>query len=213
MFKFLSIGFAVIVLAGCSQFGELSQRPRQWQHWQEAQQQLVSWDMHARSVVILAGGVYYVGLNWRRDDSGMVLLIEAPFGQGVFRIESSSAIPPLHQLFLPDGQVYQNRSAAALLEQAIGWSIPISGLEFWIRGLPQPDSRYTKQFSPQGQLKSIRQDGWSISYLDYFDGKESIHLPRRLELMREDITLKLVIENWQSVAKQSSPLLEFPDFN
>ena len=31
--------------------------------------------------------------------------------------------------------------------------------------------------------------------------------------MREDITLKLVIENWQSVAKQSSPLLEFPDFN
>lgn len=213
MLRFFAIGFAAMLLAGCSQLGGLGQEPGRWQQWQQAQQQLASWDMHARAVVILQDGVYHVGLNWQRDSRGMILLIEAPFGQGVFRIESSATTPPIYQLFLPDGRILQNQSAEALLEQAIGWSIPISGLEFWVRGLPQPGSRYMHRSSTQARLKSIKQDGWTINYLDYFDQQESTSLPRRLQLLRDDITLKLVIERWQGGAGQSSPALEFPEFN
>ena len=165
-----------------------------------------SWDIHARAALTLKGEAYNIGLSWQRDADRFMLLLEAPFGQGVFRIDG--AVGDSYRLRLPDGQIFSNATPEALLEDVIGWSLPISGLEYWIRGVPQPDAEFSHRIDARGRARSISQDRWTIDYLDYFDAAPEPQLPRRIKLSRDDLTLKLVIERWQqSEAEQDEPLI------
>ena len=216
MTRFLLIGLAGLLLAGCSQFGGVADREQaqqEWVRWQQSVQQIEIWDVHARAVAILPGAFYHVGIRWQRDRKGYVILLEAPFGQGAFRVESTPESSRPYRLSLPDGQVYENESAEALLDQVIGWSIPISGLEYWIRGIPRPESDYSHLVGADGRLKSLQQDGWSIHYRDYFSAQDSPQLPRRIQLVHSDLTLKLVVERWQQSENDESPSELFPEFN
>ena len=208
--------FAVSVIAGCSQFSSLSdeQRAQAQALWTSQQQALASydrWDMHFRAVIKLETEVYNIGIRWQQDAGNFEMLLEAPFGQGVFRIESS--VGDVYRLQLPDGRVFENLTAEALLEDVIGWSLPISGLEYWIRGMPRPVSDYLHRVSRDGRTRAITQDRWTISYLDYFDEPQYPRLPRRVELVSDAITVKLVVERWQSSTQDVTPSDLFPEFN
>ena len=61
---------------------------------------------------------------------------------------------------------------------------------------------------------TINQDDWNISYVEYFDAQESIPaLPRRIRLVSEKVTLKLIVEHWQQPSFDASPSELFPSFN
>ena len=139
------------------------------------------------------------------------MLLEAPFGQGVFRIDRPAA--GQYRLRLPDGREFINRSPEALLEEVVGFALPISGLEFWIRGLPHPGSEYRHRLDADGRARLISQDDWDIDYLDYFAAAPEPPLPRRLRLTRDELTLRLVIERWQPATVEAAPSDLFPEFN
>ncbi len=210
MNRFIFTAVLLLVLAGCGSKG--GPTPALEQRWQERQLTLAAvqeWNLRARAVLRLEGEAYQVGLNWRRDAERFVLLLEAPFGQGVIRIDRDPA--GSYRLGLPDGRVYRNSSVEALLDELLGWSIPISGLEYWIRGLPRPDSDYTRRTAGEGATRSLRQDRWDIDYLDHFAVAPG--LPRRINLARDGVALRLVVEHWQpETVEEPEPGL-FPEFN
>ena len=204
-----------VALGACSGLRtqpEDASRQARWAEQQDAAAAVRQWDMYARAVLRLDREAYNIGIRWQRDAGGrFMMLLEAPFGQGVFRIDATP--PDAYELLLPDGQRYVNSSAEALLDDAVGWSLPISGLDFWIRGLPQPSGARVLRLDAEGRARSIRQDGWDIVYLDYFDNDREAALPRRLQLQNETITLKLAIERWQRVQTDASDAELFPSFN
>lgn len=182
-----------------------------WHSRQQAAAAFDSWDLRARVALRFEEEAYYVGLSWRRDAETFRLLLEAPFGQGVFRIYAPG--DGSYRLRLPDGRELANRSPEALLEDVTGWSLPISGLEYWIRGMPQPGGSYSRRIDVQGRARSIRQDRWTISYIDYFDDEPEPQLPRRIKLNRDEMTLKLAIERWQAESGEAESQDLFPEFN
>jgi outer membrane lipoprotein LolB len=212
--RLLFLACAAVAIAGCSQFGGLADEQQAQERWAARQQALLdfdSWDIHARAAIKLKREAYNIGIRWQRQAENSTILLEAPFGQGVFRIESSTG--GTYRLRLPDGRVSANSTAEALLEQMIGWSLPISGLEYWIRGVPRPGSDYSHRLDQAGRARSINQDQWVIDYLDYFVGQEDPQLPRRIKLVSETVTLKLVIERWQQPEIEDRPADIFPVFN
>ena len=214
MIRLIFIGLALVGLAGCSQLGgpgESSAREQQWQQWQQALQAYDEWDLHARAVVTLPGEVYHVGLQWRRSPNDLLLLLEAPFGQGVIRIESGSG--GLYRLSLPDGRVYLNHSPGKLLEDVIIWPIPVDSLDYWIRGMPRPDADYSRFIDGAGLTSQLVQDGWTIKYQEYTAESDGPTLPRRMRLANDDLQLRLVVDQWQAelVGDDQSEL--FPEFN
>ena len=214
MFRLLFLACIALAIAGCSQSGRLADKQRAQELWAARQQALLdfdTWDVHARAAIKLETGGYNIGIRWRRQAENSTILLEAPFGQGVFRIESDSS--GKYRLRLPDGRVFESDSAEALLEDMIGWSLPVSGLEYWIRGMPRPGSDYTHRLDDGGRARSISQDKWSISYLDYLEPRENLKLPRRVRLENDDLTLKLIIERWQEPVIDASPSDLFPTFN
>jgi outer membrane lipoprotein LolB len=213
-FRFVFYAAVVLAAAGCMRPGGLSdddEAQRLWASRQQAVAALDSWDIHARAALTLKGEAYNIGLNWERTSDRFMLLLEAPFGQGVFRIDGDVGGP--YRLRLPDGQVFTNATPEALLEEVVGWSLPIGGLEFWIRGIPQPGADYRPRLDASGRARSIRQDSWDISYLDYFDAQPAPQLPRRIKLSRDELTLKLVIERWQQTEIEPDTSDLFPEFN
>ena len=210
MYRYIATAVLLLVLAGCGTRGGLA--PDSEQRWQDRQLALMAvedWNLRARAVLRLEGEVYQVGLSWRRDKERFVLLLEAPFGQGVIRIERDPA--DAYRLRLPDGRVFRNDSAEALLDELLGWSIPISGLEYWIRGLPRPESDYSRRAADSGATRSLRQDRWDIDYLDYFAEQPS--LPKRVNLARDGVGLKLVVEHWQPDKVEDNDTGLFPEFD
>jgi outer membrane lipoprotein LolB len=214
LFRFLFLACTAVAIAGCSQFGGLADEQQAQELWAARQQELLdfdAWNIHARAAIRLKGEAYNIGLRWQRQAENSMILLEAPFGQGVFRIETSMG--GTYRLRLPDGRVFENSTAEALLEDMIGWSLPISGLEYWIRGIPRPDSAYSHHLDQGGRARSINQDQWAIGYLDYFVGQEDPQLPRRVKLVSETVTLKLIIERWQQPEIDERPADLFPVFN
>jgi outer membrane lipoprotein LolB len=214
LFRLFFLACIAVAVAGCSQSGRLADKQRAQELWAARQQALLeldNWDIHARAAIKVETGVYNVGIRWQRLADDSTILLEAPFGQGVFRIESDAS--GKYRLRLPDGRVFENSSAEALLDDMIGWSLPISGLEYWIRGLPRPGSDYSHRLDDGGRARSIKQDEWAISYLDYLARQESLSLPRRVKLVSESVTFKLIIERWQESVIDASPSDLFPTFN
>lgn len=205
---------AALTLAGCARQGGLVDEAvveRRWAAHQKAMTDYRTWDLHARAVVRHYTEVYNVGLQWKQDTGQFVMLLEAPFGQGVFRIDRDPG--GNYRLLLPDGQLFVNRTPEALLEDVFGWSLPIGGLRYWIRGLPRPGSEFRDRLNDSGLARSIHQDSWSIEFREYFDNAGEPRLPRRLNLARDDFNIKLVIERWQQSEAVHPDADLFPEFN
>lgn len=203
----------MLAVAACGQRGLQDNQAAQllWASEQQSAAQFDSWDIRARAVLRLEGELYHIGIGWQRAPGSFNMLLEAPFGQGVFRIESTPRDG--YQLSLPDGRVYRNNTPEALLDEVVGWSLPISGLDYWIRAMPSPDSNYSHRIAAGGRTRSIAQDQWTIEYLDYFSEQQNPQLPRRITLVSEDLTVKLIIERWQRLETNQSPSDLFPAFN
>lgn len=213
--RFTFVACLTLFIAACAGRGGPSTDPDTQNLWlaqQAAASSFGTWDMYARGILKRKAEAYNVNIRWQRQADGrFTMMLEAPFGQGVLRIETSAA--DRYRLRLPDGQVYENNSPEALLEDVIGWSLPLSGLDFWVRGLPHGRSEHRYQLDSLGRARSINQDGWRIEYLDYFAADGQVSLPRRFRLGNDDLSLKLVIERWQPAEVDAVDSELFPSFN
>jgi outer membrane lipoprotein LolB len=209
----------VLLLGACSSLPDApvtEDSYNAWASYQAEQAGVDSWEIHARSAVFVNEEIYHFGINWQRQQNHFTLIFEAPLGQGVFRVESflvngqSEAV----MLTMPDGQKYFDKSAEALLFEVLGWAIPVSGLEWWIKGLPQDDTDYSFDLRADGRPRSLLQNDWKINYLDYFDLQSPAHgLPRKMYLKHPDLALKIVIERWHQNQQAAETPVLFPEFD
>lgn len=84
-----------------------------------------------------------------------------------------------------------------LLQQNLGWSLPIPSLWYWARGLPAPGLSEGVQYDRFGHLTYLRQNGWVITWDRYKTIHAGVDLPQVIELHRPGIQIRVVIKNWQ----------------
>ena len=234
----LLIIFLVTFMSACSQTPELQVTQESEQKWHLRQQQLANineWEIHARVAILLSAKphqglsgsnnfaneamgnkVYPVGINWIRQSEYFSMVIEAPFGQGVIRIESnvSSDKDKQFKLTLADGKYSLGATPERLLFNLLGWSIPVSGLKSWIKGMPQPNVESNYEIYGSGKLKSLRQNDWLINYLDYFSEEDQLQqLPKRLYLKHDNMGMKIAIERWEKLDATVGQESIFPNFD
>ena len=219
-FYYSLVIFGVLFLLGaCSSLPKTPVTEDSYNAWARYQVELAeidSWEMRARSAIFVNQEVYQVGINWQRQQDRFTLVIEAPFGQGVFRVESYAAGGNSESVMLtmPDGRTYFDDSAEDLFDRVFGWSIPVSGLEWWIKGLPQGVADYSFDLRGDGRLKSLLQNDWKVNYLEYFEVQSAAQgLPKKMYLKHQDLAMKIVIERWHQYESQPDAPLLFPEFD
>ncbi|WP_018935300.1 lipoprotein insertase outer membrane protein LolB [Thioalkalivibrio sp. ALJ24] len=133
-------------------------------------------------------------LNWRVQQGAHTLDLAGPMGRGGGRLTLAEGQPA--QLVTRDGERHSAPDPDALAMRLTGDEIPVSGMIYWVRGLPDPARSFDHEVDAEGRPIRIRQAGWEIEYTEYeeFDGEV---MPVRMELRRDALTLRAVIRQWQ----------------
>jgi outer membrane lipoprotein LolB len=134
-------------------------------------------------------------LRWRQHGATSDLRVMAPMAQGTFRLQGGGAAGVV--LTAPDGRRYEAPDFPALMAAHLGWSFPVEGARYWVRGIPDPAAPVTNlNLDADGHLRDLAQTGWRISVLDYreVDGRT---LPARLFLNAGELQIRLVIDTWR----------------
>ncbi|PIZ04756.1 MAG: outer membrane lipoprotein LolB [Gammaproteobacteria bacterium CG_4_10_14_0_8_um_filter_38_16] len=84
-----------------------------------------------------------------------------------------------------------------LMHKALGWSLPLSELTYWIRDMPAPQKQgtYKVRYDDFGHLTALQQDGWTLHYGSFIT-KDDIDLPQAIVMERYNMSVKIVIKTW-----------------
>ena len=73
----------------------------------------------------------------------------------------------------------------------------MTGLRYWIRGLPAPAaSKAEARRDESGRLSQLTQSGWTIKY-DRYQLVNGVSLPGKLQLLHDDISVRIVVDKWE----------------
>lgn len=132
-------------------------------------------------------------LFWLQRQDYFDIRLSGPLGRGAARLTGH---PGQVELEVANQGRYQAESAETLLEQQLGWRLPVSHLLWWIRGLPAPRSASRITLDGDGRLARLEQDGWQLRYLSYRE-QNGWSLPERIRINGHDLDITLVIKDWQ----------------
>lgn len=150
------------------------------------------WSLQGR-IAIKAGENSQSGqLHWQHRPGMESMLLLSPLGQGVARIVSDSSGVTLE---VPNKPARHAPDAESLTREALGVALPLSGLSHWILVRPDPLRPFEQTLDNTGRVAQIRQDGWVIDYPQYMS--ESDSRPRKLNVAREELEIRLVIDKWE----------------
>ncbi len=104
-----------------------------------------------------------------------------------------------------DGKIYQDTEAERLLKRLTGWSIPVDTLPLWITGQISPQDEvitFDAKGRPQEVLNHTDNTPWQVSF-NSWQQQSGADVPRLLTLQRDEIRLKLQVNQWQALTPHS----------
>lgn len=135
----------------------------------------------------------YGNFTWQETGDTVTLQLRNPLGQTLAIVTSSPASATLE---LPNRQPLTADNVSTLMQNALGFALPVEGLRYWLQPSPAPTSRARTEKDPEqpSRLKQITQDGWTIDYLAYADAPATG--VKRLNLSRSEppLDIKLVLD-------------------
>lgn len=151
------------------------------------------WQLTGRISLTQGDSGWHAGVDWAEQADSFRLRLSGPLGQGGFLLTGNA-----EGVLLRDSsqRVYAAADTGALLKQVTGWVLPVAGLRYWVRGIPGPDADFEAEVDPAGRLERLIQDGWTIRYTRFHTAADG-RWPARLGLVRGDISVRLIIDQWQ----------------
>jgi outer membrane lipoprotein LolB len=148
--------------------------------------------LHGRISVKHDGERTSATVRWMHSAPEDEVLLLAPFGQTVARIHRNG---PEVVLDTADKH-YTAGDTSTLMQQVLGWQLPLDGLRYWVLALPAPSTPASIRHDPQSRISTLVQDGWEIRYTRYA-APTSDSLPLRLTLQRASLEIQLLIDQWE----------------
>ena len=134
-----------------------------------------------------------VGVRWVHHAVDDEILLLAPLGQTVARIHRDDGEATLEA----SGKRYAAQDMETLMQEVLGWHLPLAGLRYWVNALPAPNVGFEVERDANGQMSMLRQQGWEISYSRYATVTPDA-LPLRLRLVHDGTEALLLIDEWEA---------------
>ncbi len=186
----------LLLLAGCAAPPVQTQveAPPGWTQQQLALREVTHWQVSGKLGVRQDNRSDSAVINqWVQQDLRFDINLSSPvFGLGATSIQGT----PEAIWFTRSGErpVY-SENPEGLIQQQVGWSLPISHLLYWVKGIPAPGPFQDMLFDQSGNLYQLEQAGWSITYESYHS-TSPYALPRKIVLRRDNVRLTFIIHNW-----------------
>lgn len=198
MFRHLIVFSLITLLAGCAgltsrEAVEGQGDPQQWQAHKARVAALDGWQISGKVGIRAPKDSGSGTLFWLQRQDYYDIRLSGPLGRGAARLTGREGNVLLE---VANQGRYEAESPEALLQEQLGWRLPISHLLWWVRGLPAPDSKSRVTLDAGSHLAQLQQDGWQLQYLSYTE-QNGYTLPERIKLQGHDLAITLVIKDWQ----------------
>ena len=197
--SFLRLFIVAALLSGCAH--QLPKAPLISEDWPKHQAQVEAfkqWQATGKLAVKVPNDGGSMSLRWQQQADAFHIDFNGPFGQNILSIAGGANQVTLSE---PGKDPISAKTAEELIRRNTGWTIPVTQLAFWVRGLPAPNAKVTR-FAPnaQGLIGELEQLDWKVTYGDYLsvvNGADTIAMPGRITAEFKDMRLTLAIREWQ----------------
>lgn len=196
--RYVLLYFLISILQSCASLSEqILQAPADWDARLQQLDQIDDWVIKARLGVQTEteGGSFDV--FWQQADDAYEIRLIAPLGQGAVHINGDSDGVTIS---LADGQSEYSHDAEALFASMTGLSLPVNGLQDWLRGMPiKGEEIHRISWNEHGQLYKFEQRGWRVE-MNRYKSVAEYELPHAFYLEREDrpeLSVRLLVREWQ----------------
>lgn len=200
--RFAQLITLALALSGCQSFsakptrGSLTVSPESTvaQQHLRALRQLQQWQAKGKIKITVEAKPHSAAFDWQQYKHNYAINFFGPFGYGSSWLRRTSKGITLES---PNKPRLHADNAEALLLQTVGWEVPISNLQYWIKGQPAPKLLLSNEsFTKNGAYESFEQQGWTIQLNrhQYYDKR---WLPGRLIASRPGLTVLVVIKAWE----------------
>ncbi|WOT05944.1 lipoprotein insertase outer membrane protein LolB [Shewanella youngdeokensis] len=160
-----------------------------------------AWEMQGKLAVRTASDKFSTNLYWLHTHHSDELKLTTMLGTTLLNLSSQKGRTVLEA----DGKTYTDSDAQRLLTRITGWTLPIDTLPLWITGQLSDDDNIIEVDS-QNRPKTVSHDSqlpaWKISYKSW-QTQSGAELPRLLDVTRDDIRLKIQINQWQALSPET----------
>jgi outer membrane lipoprotein LolB len=183
----------MIVLAACNTTSRMDAPVNsEWEQRKAVLQSLNHWEFTGSINVRDANEAHSSRIRWRQQNEQYRINLWGTFNIGATEINGRPGEVRIEQ---EGEEPIITESPEEMLYQRIGYELPVTELNFWIKGIPAPGRSEAMVFAENQQLLGFEQAGWRIDYLGYTNiGAES--LPTRIRIQKEPLRLDLTRLNW-----------------
>ena len=123
--------------------------------------------------------------RWRQAEGGFDAYFWGVMGAGTTRLYGDS-----HTLSIEGRDVQASGPAKEILEEQLGWSLPVELLLSWVRGAPDASAGASDvRRDGDGAVVAFEQQGWKLRYEDF----DELGRYARLTAEHEDVMVLVVV--------------------
>ncbi len=164
-----------------------------WQARRAALGNLDHFRLSGRLSIVRGVESWFIRVEWQQRGRDWLMVLSGPFGSGL-RLTGSEGGPVV--LETSEGR-FEADSAEQLLYRHTGVLMPVSGLRYWMLGLPDPRLAVAaREFDGRGRLSTLRQADWSIRLRRYTQ-VNGLELPDKIFADQGELRVRLVVDEWQ----------------
>jgi outer membrane lipoprotein LolB len=136
-------------------------------------------------------------LNWRQCGEVYDVRLSGPLGQTLARIEGRGELLTVR---IEGQEPVTTAEPEQLLQQRLGWSVPLRALRYWVRAEAAPGAA-AELAGAAARPDTLQQFGWRVRYPSYHQNT-GVALPAKLILSNgglkntSDLQVTLLINEW-----------------
>jgi outer membrane lipoprotein LolB len=131
-------------------------------------------------------------LQWDVKSNISDLDFHGAMGRGAWHLRITPKVAVLTEA---DGSLQTAADVNDLIQDRMGWPIPVDALHWWVRGLAAPGIVEHEVLDQDGLLLSLEQFGWSVDFNRY-NSIAGTAMPTRLDAGKGSFRVKLAIGRW-----------------
>jgi len=198
----ITIGIlAAITLAACSSTPRIDAPVNaEWEQRRQVLEQISHWEFIGSLNVRDANDAHSSRIRWQQHNEIYQINLWGTFNVGATQIDGR---PGEVQIAQQGEDPVFTESPEALLYQELGYELPVTELNYWIKGIPAPGPSSELEFGENTQLRAFRQVGWQVNFMAYTNfGTET--LPTRIRIEKAPLRLDLTRLRWTLPDAQAS---------
>lgn len=158
--------------------------------------QINSFQLTGRIAFMTPKERHSAGLYWQVDNSQYDIRLTTLLGISIAKLTGRPGFIQIKA----DGDTYQSNSPNALIEDVVGWPIPVNQLSNWVLGLHGGVviSKDEKGRTKRALVRVSATEEWTLTYRSYVK-IGSISLPQVIECERYQTRLILKINQWNKI--------------